>query len=295
MRRRFAYTAFPFSFSITPRLRPAFGFADVRADVQRLQIVRGRAAVIALIRHDFLDHLDGAIVHSSHGLRVAQQSQTRSVGSWSVSPSSALHRCPDDRARLEIDRVLRLVGQVRPPIFHLGDLGVGIVRMRPVVISRVVRLFTYSWAEKKNVAMTAREALAFIRKHGVVLESARGPVPSLAQVIAGEPVRGSWWSHPKSPEIFAVTRAVRDSDDVLVCRLIDGKITFVHRRLWPALVRVADRLPSVRLSQLREVHTRSGRHVTTEVPFPDWVPSNVRAVARSLSEAAALAAFAWIE
>ncbi len=147
---------------------------------------------------------------------------------------------------------------------------------------------------KKNVAMTAREALAFIRKHGVVLESARGPVPSLAQVIAGEPVRGSWWSHPKSHEIFAVTRAVRDSDDVL-CRLIDGKITFVHRRLWPALVRVADRLPSVRLSQLREVHTRSGRHVTTEVPFPDWVPSNVRAVARSLSEAAALAAFAWIE
>ena len=143
--------------------------------------------------------------------------------------------------------------------------------------------------------MTAREALAFIRKHGVVLESARGPVPSLAQVIAGEPVRGSWWSHPKSHEIFAVTRAVRDSDDVLVCRLIDGKITFVHRRLWPALVRVADQLPSVRLSQLREVHTRSGRHVTTEVPFPDWVPSNVRAVARSLSEAAALAAFAWIE
>ena len=147
----------------------------------------------------------------------------------------------------------------------------------------------------ENVAMTARAALAFIRKHGVVLESARGPVPSLAQVIAGEPVRGSWWSHPKSREIFAVTRAVRDSDDVLVCRLIDGKITFVHRRLWPALVRVADRLPSVRLSQLREVHTRSGRHVTTEVPFPDWVPSNVRAVARSLSEPAALAAFAWIE
>ena len=116
--------------------------------------------------------------------------------------------------------------------------------------------------------MTAREALAFIRKRGVVLESARGPVPSLAQVIAGEPVRGSWWSHPKSREIFAVTRAVRDSDNVLVCRLIDGKITFVHRRLWPALVRVADRLPAVCLSQLREVHARSGRHVTTEVPFP---------------------------
>jgi hypothetical protein len=143
--------------------------------------------------------------------------------------------------------------------------------------------------------MTARQALAFIRKHGVVLESARGPVPSLAEVIAGEPVRGNWWSHPKSHEIFAVTRAIRDSDDILVCRLIKGKITFVHRRLWPALVRAAGRLRIVHLSRVSEVHTSSGRHVTKEVPFPDWVPSSVRAAARTLSEEAALAAFAWIE
>src|SRR3990172_7213942 len=47
-----------------------------------------------------------------------------------------------------------------------------------------------------NMAMTSRQALAFIRKHGVVLEAAQGPVPSLVEVIAGEPVRSSWWSHP---------------------------------------------------------------------------------------------------
>src|SRR5258707_15776391 len=103
--------------------------------------------------------------------------------------------------------------------------------------------------------MTSRQALAFIREHGVVLESARGPVPSLAEVVAGEPVRGSWWSHPKSHEIFAVTRAVRNSDDVLVCRLINRKITFVHRRLWPALVRAAGRLGRAHLSRVSEVHT----------------------------------------
>ena len=142
--------------------------------------------------------------------------------------------------------------------------------------------------------MTSRQAFAFIRSHGVVLESARGPVPSLVEVIAGEPVRGNWWSHPKSHEIFAVTRAVRDSDDVLVCRLIQGRITFVHRRLWPALVRAAGRLSSVRLAQVREVHASSGHHVTTEVPFPDWVPSSVRAAARALSEEATLVPFPWI-
>jgi len=140
--------------------------------------------------------------------------------------------------------------------------------------------------------MTSRQALAFIREHGVVLEAAQGPVPSLAAVIAGGPIRGSWWSHPKSQEIFAVTRAIRDSEDVLVCRLVRGKITFVHRRLWPALVRAAGRLPVGRLSQVRDVHTGTGRHATSEVPFPDWVPPSVRSAARNLSEEAALAEFA---
>ena len=92
-----------------------------------------------------------------------------------------------------------------------------------------------------------------------------------------------------------MTRAVRESDDVLVCRLVKGRITFVHRRLWPALVRAAGRIPAGQLAQVREVHAGSGRHVTTEVPFPDWVPSAVRTAARALSENAARAALGVIE
>lgn len=140
--------------------------------------------------------------------------------------------------------------------------------------------------------MTPRQALDFVRTHGVVLESARGRIPSLADAIAGRPVRGSWWSHPKSHEIFAITRAVRKRREVLVCRLVDGKITFVHRRVWPALVRAAKRFPSDRLAQVREVHTPGGYHVTEEVPFPKWVPSSVRASARRLAEDAAVAELA---
>jgi len=135
--------------------------------------------------------------------------------------------------------------------------------------------------------MTTRQALAFIRKHGVVLESARGPAPSLAEAIVGAPVKGRWWSHAKGREIFALTRAMRESEDVLVCRLVNGKITFVHRRMWPALVRLAKTVSAPRLAQLREVHTSSGQHVTKEIPFPDWVPPAVNAAARRLSEEAA--------
>ena len=135
--------------------------------------------------------------------------------------------------------------------------------------------------------MTARQALVFVRKHGVVLESASGPVPSLAAAIAGEAIRGSWWSHRRSHEIFELTRRVRESGDVLVCRVVQGKITYVHRRLWPALVRAAKSFPRKRLFQVHETHTASGGHVIREIAFPKWVPAKVLVEASRLSEDAA--------
>jgi hypothetical protein len=138
--------------------------------------------------------------------------------------------------------------------------------------------------------VTSRQAAAFVRKHGIVLESAAGPVPSLSVAIAGGPILGSWWSHPRSHEIFELTRAIRGREDVLVCRLVNGKVTFVHRRLWPALVRVAKRFPKTRLAQVHEVHTSSGRHVSKEVAFPNWVPVEVTTEASRLSEEEAVKA-----
>jgi hypothetical protein len=138
--------------------------------------------------------------------------------------------------------------------------------------------------------MTAAEALAFVEEHGVVLVSAKGPVPRLTEAIAGEPIRGSWWGHPKSHQIFAILEVVTESEDVLVCRLVKGKITLIHRRLWPALVRLAGRFPPDRISKVRQEHTASGRHVNKEVPFPRWVPAEVMKQASSLSEDEAVAA-----
>jgi hypothetical protein len=132
--------------------------------------------------------------------------------------------------------------------------------------------------------MTTAEALKFVRTHGVVLESGAGAVPSLAVAVAGGPIRGSWWGHARGREIFALTRAVRDSPDVLVCRLFDGKITYVHRRLWPALVRVAEHFPRKRLAKVQEKHTASGRHANEYVAFPGWVTRELAAAARQLDE-----------
>lgn len=139
------------------------------------------------------------------------------------------------------------------------------------------------------------EALAFVREHGVVLASARGAAPRLTEAIIGEPIKGSWWAHPKSREIYGVLKAVSESEEVLVCRLIDGKITLVHRRLWPALVRLAKHFPTGQLAQVQDEHTPSGRHASREVAFPRWVPSGVAEQARTIGEEEALAIFrAWL-
>src|SRR6266481_10194564 len=120
--------------------------------------------------------------------------------------------------------------------------------------------------------MNAKQALAWIKKCGIAVESARASVPSLAQVIAGESLRGSWWGHQKGNEIFLLSRTIRRSPDVLVCRLVDGKITYVHRRIWPALVSMAGRFSKARLAALNEVHTPAGKHRVLVTPFPRWVP-----------------------
>jgi hypothetical protein len=61
-------------------------------------------------------------------------------------------------------------------------------------------------------------------------------LPSATAVVVGEPFGGSWWAHPQTHEIFdALQPCYRDATRV---KLVVGKVTLVHRRLWPALVAV---------------------------------------------------------
>ena len=137
--------------------------------------------------------------------------------------------------------------------------------------------------------MTPKDALTFVQKHGIVLESARGPVMNLAEAVAGSPIRGSWWAHPRSHEIFHLTRAMRASPDVLVCRLIEGKVTYVHRRLWPVLARVAEKFAPECLAAIRELHRPSGKHQVQITPFDKWLPTEARAASQQMTEREATA------
>jgi hypothetical protein len=142
--------------------------------------------------------------------------------------------------------------------------------------------------------MNAKQALAWVKESGIAVESARASVPSLAQAVAGEPLKGSWWAHSKRNEIFQLSRAIRSCPDVLVCRLVDGKITYIHRHLWPALFRLAGRFSKHRLAAVKEVHTPAGKHKLLVTPFPKWVPTEVLRSAQKLSEKEATSQLAFL-
>ena len=64
--------------------------------------------------------------------------------------------------------------------------------------------------------------------------------PSLTALVAGAPIKGSWWGHPAGKRIFQVASALEDGDGVLFVPLLSAKVTLVHRRLWPALLAVGE-------------------------------------------------------
>lgn len=132
-------------------------------------------------------------------------------------------------------------------------------------------------------SMTRGQAIGFIRYHGVVLEGAKGLEPCLAEKIAGEEISGSWWGHASGREIYELTQTIRHSSVVLVCTLAKGKITYIHRRLWPHFIRVSGRFSKHALDKVVEVHLPNGRHKRQDAIFPTWVTPDVANLAEALS------------
>jgi len=85
---------------------------------------------------------------------------------------------------------------------------------------------------------TDERLLAELSAHGLLLQQDL-QLPSVVAIVAGEPLHGSWWSHPSGHAIFDRLNALAAHRDVLVTRLVSGKVTFVHRRLWPAVLAAA--------------------------------------------------------
>jgi hypothetical protein len=95
---------------------------------------------------------------------------------------------------------------------------------------------------------TVAEARRYLDRKGIVTLS------EYVRVIAGEKPKGSWWGHPKL--IFNVTSALED--EVLVCKLVSGQVTFVSAKVERFLVAVVTH-PSWRRARIARLSVSAKR------------------------------------
>lgn len=103
-----------------------------------------------------------------------------------------------------------------------------------------------------------------LTKHGLLLQT-DASLPNVCALVAGAPVRGSWWAHPRSHEIFRVNGALADHPDVLIVKLISAKVTYVERTLWSPVVAIGQAREPWQFEDL----SRAGRellHATDRAP-----------------------------
>ena len=152
--------------------------------------------------------------------------------------------------------------------------------------------------------MRLEDLLARLETDGLLM-LADTKSPSVVSLVVGGAVKGSWWGHPKGREIYALAEELGAHKDVLAVKLVRGKLTFVHRRLWPMVLSIArardaaqlqglsptarrllarvDKLgeleargPAVKELELRllvhsgQVHTKTGTHALVLTSWTRW-------------------------
>jgi hypothetical protein len=83
-----------------------------------------------------------------------------------------------------------------------------------------------------------RRVLAELERRGLLLQ-AGAEFPSLANLVAGVAIRGSWWAHPQSNLIYWVCQDLDAHPNVAEARLLAGKVTHLWRSVWADVAAVA--------------------------------------------------------
>ena len=113
---------------------------------------------------------------------------------------------------------------------------------------------------KATSAIGVEDVLDYRGRLGVLLETDRA-FPSITGIMVREPIKGSWWAHPMANEIYLLSRGLIQHPDVIFLKLLSGKTSYVHRRLWPELISIGtaqepwqlDALPASATSMLTRV------------------------------------------
>lgn len=142
----------------------------------------------------------------------------------------------------------------------------------------------------KTAASHFDTVLLNLEATGFLLES-DPKLPSVCSLITGSALRGSWWSHPQAQTIFQVNERLEDHPDVLITKLVSGKVTFVHRNTWAEVLTIGrsreswqlKNLPVTVVSLLKQVE--SAKSITSgDIEWPQGTKVKLGDAARVLEK-----------
>jgi hypothetical protein len=128
--------------------------------------------------------------------------------------------------------------------------------------------------------VTSREMIATVREQfdkvfqqleadGLLLLS-DSDLPNVTRLVANEKMRGSWWSHERAQTIFAISEMLEDHPDVMITKLILGKVTFVHRELWNRIYSIGIAREEWQLKKL----SAEGKALLKAMDEVGWIQTN---------------------
>jgi hypothetical protein len=125
----------------------------------------------------------------------------------------------------------------------------------------------------------AERILRAVNDHGVMLVYDR-VLPCVTRLVIGEPIAGSWWSHPMAKSIYNALGEFEDS--VKTVKLVGAKDTLVAERLWADLVQAGMAPTHAQLAGLDDEASSLLRQIKT-VTEPVIVDKTVRDHAKVLA------------
>ncbi|TPI21094.1 hypothetical protein [Mesorhizobium sp. B4-1-1] len=84
-----------------------------------------------------------------------------------------------------------------------------------------------------------KDAKIYLESHGLIPLSPAEGLVSLVDLILGPGVTGNWWGHDRANDAYNAYSALANDPNVIVVKLIDYKVTLVHRNIWNPIFKIA--------------------------------------------------------
>ena len=78
------------------------------------------------------------------------------------------------------------------------------------------------------------ESLEF---HGAILLQDK-KLRNIVSLVTGENLARSWWGHKKGAQIFHLLHELEGLPFVSSCKIISGKVTFIHKSIWSSIYKL---------------------------------------------------------